>query len=261
MSRPDVAPGEFTDVDRFIFESWGYLVIPDVLSTDEIEACYEASVRLHSDSASGFAQLGRSYEREPALERLMDHPAVLPKIRGLYNDVFLLQSAWNSRMRPGHGKVEGWHQDGSASSNFKELGYPIPLIQLRVSYLLTDQSSSGMGNLQLIPGSHRSRIGVPQAVLESGADLPISHVLCASAGSVLLFHNAVWHRSYELRGTRDRYTQHYIYSPPWVRSADRLQNSSEFLERTTPLRRALMGEFLEADAPFGGTFHPLPFED
>ena len=60
-------------------------------------------------------------------------------------------------------------------------------------------------------------------------------------------------------GDQDRYTTHFIYSPPWVRSADRLENSPEFLERTTPLRRALMGEFARPDAPYGANYEPLPF--
>jgi hypothetical protein len=154
----------------------------------------------------------------------------------------------------------GWHQDGSAPFDFKQLGYPIPLIQLRASFLLTDQTEPGTGNMELIPGSHRSRVGVPAAVLEARDDLPIGHVLCARAGSVLVFHNAVWHRTYEHNGDWDRYTQHNIYSPPWVRTADRFTNSPEFLERTTPLRRAMMGEFSRPDAPFGASYEPLPFE-
>jgi len=48
MLSAEVGPGELTDVDRFIFESWGYFVIPDVLSADEVEECYAASERLHA---------------------------------------------------------------------------------------------------------------------------------------------------------------------------------------------------------------------
>jgi hypothetical protein len=84
-------------------------------------------------------------------------------------------------------------------------------------------------------------------------------VICAPIGAVLLFHNGVWHRTFRHDGDQDRYTAHYVYSPPWVRSADRLENSSDFLERTTPLRRALMGDFARPDAPYGANYEPLPF--
>jgi ectoine hydroxylase len=260
MLNPVVEPGPFTELDKFVFESWGYFVIPDVLSADEVAECYEASERLHAQREHGFGQLGRGYETEPALERLIDHPAVLPKIRGIYGDRFVLQASWNT-MQPAHGGLGGWHQDGSSAYNFKELGFPVPLIQLRASFLLTDQTQPGMGNMELIPGSHRSEVALPQEVRDVKGDVPIGHVICATAGSVLVFHNGVWHRTYSHNGDRDRYTAHYIYSPPWVRNADRLENSEEFLEHTTPMRRALMGEFSRPDAPFGKSYDALPFED
>ena len=160
MLSPTVAPGEFTPTDKFMFECWGYFVIPDVLSADEVAECYEASARLHGQRDREFGQLGRGYEVEPSLERLIDHPAVLPKIRGLYGDRFVLQASWNT-MQPGHAGVGRWHQDGSSAYDFKQLGYPVPLIQLRASFLLTDQSKPRMGNMELIPGSHRSLVGFP----------------------------------------------------------------------------------------------------
>ena len=83
MLSAEVGPGELTPLDQFIFESWGYFVIPDVLSTDEVAECYAASERMHAGREDhSFGQLGRGYESEPSLERLIDHPAVLPKIRG-----------------------------------------------------------------------------------------------------------------------------------------------------------------------------------
>lgn len=260
MMSPEVRYGDFIAIDKCIFQSWGYFVIPDVLSADEVAECYDASERLHGQRQRGFGQLGRGYENEPSLERLIDHPAVLAKIRGLYGDRFVLQASWNT-MQPAHAGMGRWHQDGSSAYDFRQLGYPIPLIQLRASFLLTDQTVPRTGNMELIPGSHRSQMALPEEVRQPGEDIPIGHVLCASAGSVLVFHNGVWHRTYAHDGDRDRYTAHYIYSPPWVRNADRLQNSPEFLERTTPMRRALMGEFTRPDAPVGVSYDPLPFDE
>jgi ectoine hydroxylase len=260
MLNPEVKPGELTDTDRFIFESWGYIIIPNLLSKDEIDECHEASVRFHAGLDAASAQprgRGSIFEHDPVFERLMDHPGILPKVSGLYGDRFILQSAWNTRVRP-HTPAGGWHQDGSNAYDFKRLGNPIPLIQLRVSYLITDQTEPGTGNLELVPGSHRAGVGLPEAIRKAKGDVPIGHVLCAEAGTVLIFHNAVWHRAYDHNGDKDRYTPHYIYSPPWVRYSDRMENSPEFLERTTPLRRALLGDFARPDAPFGANYDPLP---
>lgn len=258
---PVVAAGTLTELDRFLFESWGYLIIPDVLDPNEVAECLEASQRLHKAAGSdGWAQVGRGYETEPALERLIDHPAVLPKVRGLYGDRFILQSGWNT-LQPARGKIGGWHQDGSGAYNFNLLGYPIPLVQLRASYLLTDQSTPRTGNMQLIPGSHRSTVPLPDEIRRNRGDVPIGHVICAPAGSVLLFHNAVWHRTYVHDGDWDRYTMHYVYSPPWVRPSDRFENSPEFLASTTPVRRALMAEFSRPDAPYGAGYEAPDFGD
>ncbi|WP_218032289.1 hypothetical protein [Dictyobacter kobayashii] len=113
--------------------------------------------------------------------------------------------------------------------------------------------------MELIPGSHRSSIPLPASVRRGESEPAISHIICAPAGSVLVFHNAVWHRTYVHDGNYDRYTMHYIYSPPWIKPSDRLQNNQDFLLRTTPLRRALMGEFERPDAPYGFNYDAPPF--
>lgn len=258
MLNPVVDKGRLTDTDKFVFESWGYFIVPDVLTKEEAAECYEASRRLHDHRDKAFGQIGRGYETEPCLERLIDHPDVLPKVRGLFGDRFILQASWNT-MQPAHGGNGRWHQDGSSAYDFKQVGYPVPLIQLRVSFLLTDQLEPGRGNMELIPGSHRSQVPLPNEVRAANEDVSIGHVICAAAGSVLVFHNGVWHRTFHHDGDEDRYTAHYVYSPPWVRSADRFANSTDFLERTTPMRRALMAEFARPDAPYGANYDPLPF--
>ncbi|MGI8869282.1 MAG: phytanoyl-CoA dioxygenase family protein [Mycobacteriales bacterium] len=258
MLNPVVEKGPLTDTDTFVFESWGYFIIPDVLTGDEAAECYQASQRLHAARDRAFGQIGRGYETEPSLERLIDHPDVLPKVRGLFGDRFILQASWNT-MQPAHAGNGRWHQDGSNAYDFKQVGYPVPLIQLRASFLLTDQLEPGHGNMELVPGSHRSQVPLPDPVRSANDDVSIGHVICAAAGSVLVFHNGVWHRTFRHDGDRDRYTAHYVYSPPWVRSADRFENSAEFLERTTPLRRALMADFSRPDAPYGAGYEPLPF--
>jgi len=127
MLNPVAQAGSFTDLDAFAFESWGYLVIPDVLTADEAAEAYDASERLHAGRAHEFGQIGRGYETEPSLEALIDHPAVLPKARGLLGDRFVLQASWNT-MQPAYAGVGGWHQDGSSAYDFKQVGYPVPLL-------------------------------------------------------------------------------------------------------------------------------------
>ena len=52
-----------------------------------------------------------------------------------------------------------------------------------------------------------------------------------------------------------------VYAPPWLTPSDRLHNSPEFLARTTPLRRALAGEWTRPEQPFGMGYEKPPFEE
>src|SRR6266536_3191204 len=86
---PLAQPGKMTEMERFIFECWGYLIIPDVLTEAETDEALEAAKRVHgSKPAEKFRQIGRGFETEPALENLIDQPAVLPKVRALLGDKF-----------------------------------------------------------------------------------------------------------------------------------------------------------------------------
>ncbi len=257
---PIAQPGPMTDDERFMFESFGYLMIEDVLTDQEIEDTLEASKRIHADTTEVWRQIGKGFETESAIENLIDHPAVLPKVRALYSDQFVLQSAWCTVQKANSGSI-GWHQDGSGMYQFSKLSYPLPLLQLRASYSLTDQSHEMMGNMMMIPGSHRSPVPLPEHQRKALKASPIQHNVLCKAGAVLLFHNGMWHSPMPNDQDFDRYNMHYIYSPPWVRRSDRFETSAEFLERTTPLRRALMGEYDRPDAPFGGGAPPIPFDD
>ena len=258
---PLAQPGPMTEMERFMFEAWGYLLIPDVLTDAECDEVLAAAKRLHGDKpAEKFKQIGRGFETEPAIERLMDHPAVLPKVRALYGDRFVLQAAWCTVM-PAHGERSSWHQDGSSMYEFRDVAYPLPLLQLRASFALTDQSELNTGNMIMIPGSHRSPVPLPKDARKQVWASPIQHIICAKRGSVLLFHNGVWHSPMPSLLDYDRYNMHFIYSPPWLRRSDREASDPAWLARTTPLRRALAGDYERPDAPFGGGAPPIPFND
>jgi ectoine hydroxylase len=253
-------PGEMTEVERFLFDTVGYLVIPGALTPEETAACLEASRRAHADTPKGeWRQIGHLYETEPAIENLLDHPSVLPKIRALLGDYFIVQSAWCT-MQPAHAPGGGYHQDGSGVSEFRRLATPTPLLQLRVGYFLTDQSADDMGNMVMIPGSHNTSVPMPRGIkADAPNDLAIRDVVCGKPGDALLFHQGLYHRSGKNDRDFDRYTMHVVYAPPWLTPSDRSGNSPEFLERTTPLRRALMGEWKRPEEPFGVGYERPPF--
>jgi ectoine hydroxylase len=258
---PLAQPGPMTEAERFMFDTMGYLVIPGALSPDEVAACLEAAQRAHSQYPQGeWRQLGHLYESEPAIENLIDHPSVLPKVRALLGDYFILQSSWCT-VQPAGGKGGGYHQDGSGVFEFRRLAVPTPLVQLRVGYFLTDQSHDDMGNMVMIPGSHNAALPLPKSIKADTNDLPIRDVVRGETGAALLFHQGVFHRTGLNARDFDRYTMHMVYSPPWLIPSDRSRNDPAFLERTTPLRRALLGEWSRPEEPFGVGYARPPFAD
>src|SRR5439155_1525071 len=74
-----------------------------------------------------------------------------------------LQAAWCT-VQPAGSEHVGWHRDGSSAFDYAKLGYPIPLLQLRASYNVTDQTEEFMGNMMMVPGSHRSPVILPSEV-------------------------------------------------------------------------------------------------
>src|SRR5262249_1355026 len=142
--------------------------------------------RLHASHPQGeWRQLGAAYETEPAMEPLIDHPSVLPKVRALLGDHFILQSSWCTLSPPGFAGGN-FHQDGSGPYEFRRLSLPTPLMQLRIGYFLTDQSQRNMGNMVMIPGSHNGSIRMPKGATTE--DIPIADVICGKPGDALMFH-------------------------------------------------------------------------
>ena len=256
---PLAKPGPLTDAERFMFDAAGYLVIPDALTAEEVAGCLEAARRVHASTPQEeWRQTGAAYESEPAFESLIDHPSVFSKVRALLGDYFILQSSWCTVSPPGF-KGGGWHQDGSSVYEFRRLATPTPLVQLRIGYFLTDQSDPDMGNMVMIPGSHNGSIPMSRSIPTE--EISMREVVCGKPGTALMFHQGVYHRGTCNLRDFPRFIQHMVYSPPWLIPSDRKQNDHGFLERTTPLRRALLGEWKRPEEPFGQGYARPPFEE
>jgi ectoine hydroxylase len=132
-------------------------------------------------------------------------------------------------------------------------------VQLRIGYFLTDQSSENMGNLVVIPGSHNASERPPKGLPED--QIPIRQVITGQPGDALMFHQGVFHCGTPNDMDYDRHIVHMVYAPPWLLPSDRKRNDPDFLARTTPLRRVLLGEWNRPEEPFGVGYARPPFEE
>jgi ectoine hydroxylase-related dioxygenase (phytanoyl-CoA dioxygenase family) len=256
MNEPIGQTGKMTELEKFMFDAAGYLVVPDALTPAQTAACIAAAERCYaSQPKDQWNQLGTAYETEPALEELIDLPAMLPKVRALLGDYFHLQSSWLTQVPP-RSPALGYHQDGYNPYPFRNLAPTTPLLQLRIGYVLTDMSQPGIGNLVFVPGSHKTFAPLPGKL--NAGDVPSEHLLTAKPGTAILFHQGVWHASGPNRQDYARVMMHMVYSPPWL--IKRQRNSQAFLDRLPPLRRALLDNWLDSANSYNN-MKPLPFGD
>ena len=107
-------------------------------------------------------QIGNAYE-SPNLPSpdLIDHPAVIPKVRGLYGDRnSFMQSGWCAQAGGQHRRSKRQLAPGRLRRLriSKKLLIHCPYCNCAPVISLTDQSHEFMGNMMMIPGSHRSPV-------------------------------------------------------------------------------------------------------
>lgn len=260
---PPVAAKAGTTADeRFLFDTQGYLVLENFLKPDHVTRLLAAvdttiarrrELTRGSTQQTGFTQTtGKNSTRvfyilddDPLFVELLDWPDILPYVHGLLNtkphhcasDVIVAHAADFPKHQP------GWHIDGH-DDGFRNLGRPIPLLQLKIGYYLTDMTKPGASHLMVVPGSHKA-LKEPGNPATNGL-LPGAIQVCAPAGSAILFHNALWHGVGPFEPGRQRTMLYYAYEHPWmVASQEHWGYPKDFYNhRLSPAQRKFFHGFL-----------------
>jgi hypothetical protein len=255
-------PERPTAGERFFFETNGYLVLERFLDADHVArltaALQDVVARRRAMELAGTPHTGRTHliNEESArvfyilgdhalLLDMLDWPPLMPYVRDLLNerphhhasDAIVERGLDDRRM--------GWHLDGH-DDGYRNLGWPIPLLQLKVGYYLSDMREPGQGNLCVVPGSHRSRLVPDPADLQRPDLFPGAVQVCAPPGSAILFHNALWHSGgpWTRRGG-ERVMLYYAYEHPWmIASQEHWGYSKEFYAGLSPEQRRLFHGFV-----------------
>jgi ectoine hydroxylase-related dioxygenase (phytanoyl-CoA dioxygenase family) len=262
MTSPSPVASALTAAERFIFDTQGYLVLENFLKPDHLAKLLAATssttarrreqVRTNARQ-TGFTQVnGQESTRvfyilddDPLFLELLDWPAILPYVHALLNpkphhcasDVIVAHAGDFPN------QVPGWHIDGH-DDGFRNLGRPIPLLQLKIGYYLTDMTQPGASHLMVVPGSHKSRLAPGEA--DANGMLPGAVQVCAPAGSAILFHNALWHGIGPFHPGRSRTMLYYAYEHPWmVASQEHWGYPKDFYNhRLSPAQRKFFHGFL-----------------
>lgn len=236
------APTNPTAAEKFYFESQGYLLLENFLSPDHVSrlltALDQTVARRRPTVPAGhrnvwpplvkadLTQINGAHstrilnilEDDPLFLELLTWPALLPYIRAFCNpQAHYCASDAIVEDTPDFAKrTDGWHIDGS-DNGYRSLSPQIPLLQLKVGYYLTDMTQPWRGNLTLVPGSHLSRAEPSVEDRRKREFFPGAQQICAPAGSVVLFHNAIWHTAAPYAdGAPGRRMLYYAYEHPWM---------------------------------------------
>ena len=233
---PKTAP---STAERFFFDNNGYLVLENFLAPDHVArllAALDSAVAHRRAQLAAEPALSRTtlvngakstrllyiLEDDPLFLELLDWAPLMPYVRELISlkahyhaSDAIVDFASDLMSRQG-----GWHLDGH-DNGYRQLGWPIPLLQLKVGYYLSDMTSPDRGNLTVVPGSHKALRAPAPEDLQRRELFPGARQVCAPAGTAILFHNALWHTAAPFaRPELSRTMLYYAYEHHWMLGAE-----------------------------------------
>lgn len=250
-----------TDAERFFFDNNGYLVLERFLDEDHVarllETLNRVITRRRDLQERGMPQTGNTQingdntrifyilDDDPLFLDLADHPPIWPYVTGLLNE-HPHHHASDAIVEYGpRGRPMGWHIDGH-DNGYRNLRIPVPFLQLKIGYYLSDMTEPGQGNLCVAPGSHKANYAPDSDDLKRTDLFPGAMEICAPPGTAILFHNALWHSAGPW--TRDggrRIMLYYAYEHPWmIASQEHWGYSKSFYNSLAPERHGLFHGFL-----------------
>ena len=211
------------DTQKYLFDLYGYLVIEDVLTAEEVSELnrlIDESGHTSTDEVSGTLPGGGAGEEGAgflewgqAFTKVLDHPKVMPVLRMIIGDGFRIDHFWGAWANAG---AKALHLHGGVVPFVQTDYYYVREGKIRsgltnMAWNLTD-SGGELGGFMALPGSHKSNFEVPDEIREAtegyGIDVPE-----VKAGSVSIFTEAVLHGTAPWRGSHQRRTLFFSMGP------------------------------------------------
>ncbi|WP_157959837.1 phytanoyl-CoA dioxygenase family protein [Devosia submarina] len=262
-----------TEMERYLFDLNGFIVIPNALSAEEVASCngtldevqdfvgdgWHGHVHLYNDpKRQEGILLQQVYEAGPVWERMIDHPSWFPKavhfigsddpenFDGHHGPAFI-DECFASIRGPGQAlRLHSGGHVGTIRTQYRFHAGKFHCGQVNVLVALND-IGPGDGATMVIPGSHKSNLRHPQTVALDQRDQQTSvdgiegavevHL---KAGDALMFVDAIMHGAARRVNQGQRRMTVYRYGPSWGYFRHRFVPSPELLARLTPEQRRIV---------------------
>ncbi len=247
-----------TAAERAFFEDNGYLVLEDFLAPERVAALSAALEQVIARRRApefrrehepvfadrldpGAVRVMHLLAENPLFLEMLSYEPMMAYVHALFNSMPHLHSTDAFyEVEPAEYHGQGWHIDG-IQHGFRNLGSPIPLLQFKVGYYLSDMRAPDQGNLTLVPKSHKALVEPTAEDLQAGAVQ-----ICGGPGMAVFFHNAVWHTAgpFVRRGGK-RVMLYYGYEHPWMLAcAEQWRYDRAFLQGLAPAQRRFFHGFV-----------------
>ena len=241
-----VAPLGFTTEQWQTFNEDGIIFIEDALSEDEIDAYIDAIDRVAAKhpkyTKGGYLGLENIVERDAVFTGLIDHRRHVGFAYDLFGELLKLHQSQFFLRPPGGKQYNQWHPDGARALPYGVFSPKLPL-QIKIGYWLTDLPREKMGNLVVLPGSHRHQY---MDGYDTHKNIPGEKIVCPRRGTMTVMHSSIWHRVEPNESDVVRYNIFIAYCPSWVTPADRFHSSPEWLETLNREQRIIMRSYSHA---------------
>lgn len=259
-----------TDLETYLFDLRGYILIENALSASEVAALnagIDEIMPLAAGDWYGFVHsqhlrpeegvnLQQIYEAGEPFECLIDHPSWYEKVKFfvggegtfdyLHGPLFIDENFASVR-GPGEAvRLHSGAHEGVKRTQFRYNAGRFMCGQINVLMALTD-IGAGDGGTMVIPGSHKSNFPHPEFQKQgtSAQSISVDGVVGAvevhmKAGDALLFVDALSHGSARRVNPGERRVVIYRYGPSWGNFRLGYQASEELLARLTPERRKIV---------------------
>ena len=253
-----------TPAQRFHFDTYGYVLLENVLSDDEVADMKDALYRLKADPNRDQTRvyanqkddyhilMGNLVAYDPALLAYAAHPKLVPLVEEVVGGSVRLEEteAIINQRSPDITDEElatrrihptGFHRGTSPTWGCYIEEHKFHCIFVKTLAYLTDVGPND-GGTSVIPGSHRST-WKKEAIIQAALDDPtenLIHQIEAKAGFVLLFAESLIHSTTHIKSDIERVILVAGYTPPMVREWMNNEVDPKFIETLPEAIRPLI---------------------
>ncbi len=231
--------------DRYLFDVQGYLTVPDALSPEAVDNLNIAIDELEEREMGPDETTHRWTDllpRNRVFRDLIDNPRVLPSLEELLGPRLRLDHEYVDVICSGLGPIGArlhggatpfnpaqyyWSGDGNLHSGL-----------LVAAYNLRDVGPDD-GGFACVPGSHKAAFPFPENWKDLSNPHPCVRRVTGPAGTAIIFTEALAHGTLPWRGSDERRTVFFKYSPEPLAWSRRYYVPDDYLDLTEGQRRLL----------------------